>query len=218
MSLENKFVAWFDRLPHDPEQEDFVARIVFRAGDTRATESTKCEFRRTGDFDPIAIWETIRIELEDEIQGRVLAYNTNHRQVRSITLRNDNIPTSDGDTVGKLTDCLVTMANQQTRFLGAITDSFETMHETIQSMMYKEREMHEDIAVHQAALMLQEQEQQNSEPSTMEKALNIIAQTLQSKQGKFDIKSYITQNPDILDSLVADEDIITLVMEKMTKE
>jgi len=218
MSLEHKFIAWFDRLPMIDTHDDYVMRIVFRAGDTRAHETTKCEFRREHDFDPHQMWDTISMELDDEIQGRVIAYNAKHRQVRSLTLRNDNIPITDNDTVSKLTDCLVTMANQQTRFLGAITDSFETMHETIQSMMYKEREMHEDIAVHQAALMHLEHEQQNNEPSTMDKALSIIAQTMQAKQGQFDIKSYITQNPEVLDSLVSDEDIITLVMDKISKQ
>ena len=107
------------------------------------------------------------------------------------------------------------MAEEQRRFVATITDSFQTMHETIQDALFVEREHHEEMADAQLALAMSQIDSEQNKESTIDKALAMVAQAMQSKN--INIKDMILQNPDIIDEFLNDEQIIDIVTKKMTQ-
>jgi len=61
-------------------------------------------------------------------------------------------------------------------------------------------------------------EQETQQQSTADKALGIFSQVLQQKAGGDAVqtaKDLITSNPDLIDSLLADEAVVEMVMQKI---
>ena len=109
------------------------------------------------------------------------------------------------------------MADEQRRFLATITDTFETMHETVRECMHQEQDTREEISDLQVALAMEQIQNSTDAPSTADKALNIFAQVLQ-QQGKKAAESardMVLNNPEIIDELLNDDDIVSMVVEKM---
>jgi len=130
--MQRKIERWLEKLPEG------TTSIVLRAGETRQTET----ILERWEADNIADIVDKAIDLmEDEIQGRLIAYGDKGRQLRSVTIRNDN-PTGAATTsdTAILVEGLLRMADEQRRFLATITDTFETMHETVRECMHTERD------------------------------------------------------------------------------
>jgi len=205
--MHRKIERWLEKLPEDTES------IVLRAGDDRRSESI-AERWTLEDVEDIP--EQVQDILEDEIQGRLIAYGAKGRQLRSLTVRTEFRPDQVTETQA-LVDGLLRMADEQRRFLATITDSFTVMHETIQDVIYKERETQEELGDLQVALAMEQMENASNEPSTADKALGIFAQVLQGKASNpvQAAKELLKTNPEIIDSLLEDESIVDMVTQKM---
>lgn len=205
--MQAKIERWLERLP------EHTTSIVLRAGDDRRTE-TIIERWTPDDLQSI-IDETMDL-MQDEIQGRLIAYGEKGKQLRSVTIRTEYKPDNLSETEA-LVDGLLRMADEQRRFLATITDSFTVMHETIQDSILKERDTQEEIADLQVALAMEQLQSANNEPTTADKALGIFSQVLQQKQGNpvQMAKDLVSSNPEIIDALLEDESIIDLVTQKI---
>lgn len=207
--MQHKITRWLERIP------DTTYQIVFRAGETRKEESIierwVTPFEELDD-----ITDTIVETMESELVGRVIAYSDKSKQLRSMTVRAENQPTSQTSEIGLLVEGILRMSEEQRRFVATITDSFQTMHETIQDALYTEREHHEETAELQLALALEQIQNENNTESSTDKALGLFAQVLQSKAENVDIKKMILDNPNLIDQFLQDDDIISIVTEKLT--
>ncbi len=207
--MQHKITRWLERIPEDTHQ------IVFRAGDSRNEESI-IERWITPFEDLDDITDTIVDTMESELVGRLIAYSTKSKQLRSMTVRGENQPSKQTTEIGMLVEGILRMSEEQRRFVATITDSFQTMHETIQDALYTEREHHEETAELQLALALEQIQNENNTESSTDKALGLFAQVLQSKAENVDIKKMILDNPNLIDQFLQDDDIISIVTEKLT--
>lgn len=109
------------------------------------------------------------------------------------------------------------MADEQRRFLATITDTFETMHETVRECMHTERDTAEELGDMQVALAMAQLEHEQNQPSTADKALSIFAQVLQqgSANAAKTARDMVMQNPSIIDELLNDSEIVDMVVKKM---
>ena len=110
------------------------------------------------------------------------------------------------------------MADEQRRFLATITDTFETMHETVRDCLHTERDTAEELGETQIALALAQIEQETHKESTADKALSIFAQVLQQTgQAAADkARDMVLNNPSIIDELLDDPTIVQMVVNKMS--
>lgn len=209
--MHRKIERWLEKLPEGVES------IILRAGEDRRQE-TILE-RWNPDDVPNILDEALEL-MEEEVQGRLIAYGEKGKQLRSITIRND-IQTNTQTETGLLVEGILRMAEEQRRFVATITDSFQVMHETIQDALYKERDHQEEITELQLALALEQADNESNEPSTTDKALGVISQVLQAKASPGDpvqvAKDMVLNNPEIIDSLLDDESIVDLVTKKIMK-
>jgi hypothetical protein len=193
--------------------DDSVTSVTLRAGMDRRSEQTIEKWAPP--FEPENIADIVDETMQSEQQGRLIAY-CQSKQVKSISF--SNLHTIAQSETALLVDGILRMAEEQRRFVATITDSFQVMHETIQETIMKERTHHEEVAELQLAVALAEKEQEQEEKSTVQSAIEMFGTVLQAKNGqKLDIKKYLLDNPDIVDTLLKDDDIVTLVTEKMLK-
>ena len=206
--MRAKISRWLERLP------DETRTIVLRAGDSRNEESI-IEKWTTPIDDVDDIIDVVEETMSEEVQGRLIAYNDRAKQLRSVSVRGVPVQPQTSSETGMLVEGILRMAEEQRRFVATITDSFQTMHETIQDALYVEREHHEEMADAQLALAMSQMDAENNQESTIDKAMGIIAQAIQNKSGNIDIKSMILNNPDMIDAFLDDEEIISVIMSRM---
>jgi len=206
--MRTKILRWLERLPEN------TSTLVLRAGESRTDEAIIEKWTiPIEDVDDIL--DTIEDTMQEEYTGRLIAYNERAKQLRSVSVR--GVPTVQQNTseTGALIDGILRMAEEQRRFVATITDSFQTMHETIQDALFVEREHHEEMADAQLALAMSQIDSEQNKESTIDKALAMVAQAMQSKN--INLKDMILQNPDIIDEFLNDEQIIEIVTRKMTQ-
>jgi len=206
--MRSKILRWLERLPEN------TSTLVLRAGESRNDEAIIEKWSiPIEDVDDIL--DTIEDTMTEEYTGRLIAYNDRAKQLRSVSVR--GVPTVQQNTseTAALIDGILRMAEEQRRFVATITDSFQTMHETIQDALFVEREHHEEMADAQLALAMSQIDSEQNKESTIDKALAMVAQAMQSKN--INIKDMILQNPDIIDEFLNDEQIIDIVTKKMTQ-
>lgn len=206
--MRAKISRWLERLPED------TRTIVLRAGDSRNEESIIEKWTTPLD-DVDDVIDVVEETMSEEVQGRLISYNDRAKQLRSVSVRGVPVQPQTSSETGMLVEGILRMAEEQRRFVATITDSFQTMHETIQDALYVEREHHEEMADAQLALAMSQMDAENNQESTMDKAMGIIAQAIQNKSGNVDIKSMILNNPDMIDAFLDDEEIINVIMSKI---
>lgn len=206
--MQRKIERWIERLPEG------TTSIVLRAGDTRQTETI---LERWEPDNVAAIVDECLDLMEDEIQGRLIAYGEKGRQLRSVTIRNDQVTGQAATDTQILVEGLLRMADEQRRFLSTITDTFETMHETVRECMHTERDTQEEIGDLQIALAMAQMEQETNQQSTADKALSIFSQVLQQKTGDTvkAAKDMLFSNPEIIDDLLDDPSVVEMVLKKI---
>jgi len=193
--------------------DENVTSVTLRAGMDRRSEQTIEKWAPP--FEPENIADIVDETMQSEQQGRLIAY-CQSKQIKSISF--SNLHTIAQSETALLVDGILRMAEEQRRFVATITDSFQVMHETIQETIMKERTHHEEVAELQLAVALAEKEQEQEDKSTVQSAIEMFGTVLQAKNGqKLDIKKYLLDNPDIVDTLLKDDDIVTLVTDKMIK-
>jgi len=204
--MRSKILRWLERLPEN------TSTLVLRAGESR-TDEVIIEKWSIPIEDVDDILDTIEDTMTEEYTGRLIAYNERAKQLRSVSVRGvPNVQQNTSET-GALIDGILRMAEEQRRFVATITDSFQTMHETIQDALFVEREHHEEMADAQLALAMSQIDSEQNKESTIDKALAMVAQAMQSKN--INLKDMILQNPDIIDDFLNDEQIIEIVTKKM---
>jgi len=206
--MRAKISRWLERLPED------TRTIVLRAGDSRNEESIIEKWTTPLD-DVDDVIDVVEETMSEEVQGRLIAYNDRAKQLRSVSVRGVPVQPQTASETGMLVEGILRMAEEQRRFVATITDSFQTMHETIQDALFVEREHHEEMADAQLALAMSQMDAENNQESTIDKAMGIIAQAIQNKSGNVDIKSMILNNPDMIDAFLDDEEIISVIMSRM---
>jgi len=206
--MQRKIQRWLEKLPEE------TTHIILRAGDDRRTETI---LERWQPDDVANILDEALELMQDEIQGRLIAYGEKGKQLRSVSIRNDFQESHAQTDTAILVEGLLRMADEQRRFLATITDTFETMHETVRECMHTEQDTREEISDLQVALAMEQIQNESNEPSTADKALSIFAQVLQSqgKKAAQSAKDMVLNNPEIIDELLNDADIVSMVVEKM---
>lgn len=209
-----KIERWLERVPED------TTSIILRAGDDRRTESILERWTFPNTELQTIIDDTID-HMQDEIQGRLICYDSKGKQLRAMTIRNleaNHTASGESDTA-ILVDGLLRMADEQRRFLAAITESFTTMHETLQDAIFQEREHHEELTNAQLAIAIAEMQNEQATQSSTDRALEMVASVLQNKAkatATTSARDMVLNNPDIIDELLADSDIVDLVTKKIT--
>lgn len=205
--MHQKITRWVERLP------ETVSHVVLRAGEDRRSETILDRWEH--DNLNNIVDESLDL-MEDETQGRLIAYSDKGKQLRSVTIRNDVEHQAMSDT-GLLVEGLLRMADEQRRFLATITDTFETMHETVRECMHTEQDTREELSDLQVALAMEQLQNASDEPSTADKALSIFAQVLQNqgKKAAQSAKDMVLNNPEIIDELLNDETIVSMVTAKI---
>lgn len=206
--MQRKIQRWLEKLPEE------TTHIILRAGDDRRTE-TILERWQPDDVGNI-LDESLEL-MADEVQGRLIAYGEKGKQLRSVSIRNDFQDSHAQTETQILVEGLLRMADEQRRFLATITDTFETMHETVRECMHTEQDTREEISDLQVALAMEQLQNESNEPSTADKALSIFAQVLQSQGKKTaqSAKDLVMNNPEIIDELLNDETIVDMVTRKI---
>jgi len=206
--MQRKIERWIERLPEG------TTSIVLRAGETRQTETI---LERWEPDNVAAIVDEALDLMEDEIQGRLIAYGEKGRQLRSVTVRNEQTTGTAATDTQILVEGLLRMADEQRRFLSTITDTFETMHETVRECMHTERDTQEEIGDLQIALAMAQMEQETQQQSTADKALGIFSQVLQQKTADSvkQAKDLLFNNPELIDDLLNDETVVEMVLKKI---
>ena len=206
--MQRKIQRWLEKLPEE------TTHIILRAGDDRRTE-TILERWQPDDV-PNILDEALEL-MQDEIQGRLIAYGEKGKQLRSVSIRNDFQDSQPQTDTAILVEGLLRMADEQRRFLATITDTFETMHETVRECMHTEQDTREELSDLQVALAMEQLQNESNEPSTADKALSIFAQVLQSqgKKAAQSAKDMVLNNPEIIDELLNDETIVNMVTTKI---
>ena len=206
--MHQKITRWVERLP------ETVSHVVLRAGEDRRSETIldRWEYDNLNNI----VDESLDL-MEDETQGRLIAYSEKGKQLRSVTIRNDIEQQAQSDT-GLLVEGLLRMADEQRRFLATITDTFETMHETVRECMHTEQDTREELSDLQVALAMEQLQNESTEPSTADKALSIFAQVLQQKTSDAvqSARDMVLNNPSIIDELLDDDQIVSMVAEKLS--
>jgi hypothetical protein len=209
--MHSRITRWIERLP------ETTTTLTLRAGDDRRNEDIIEKWAvPIDDIDDII--DTVSETMAEELTGRLIAYDTKGIQKRSMSVRGSQ-PTRETTTseVGMLVEGLIRMSEEQRRFLATITDSFQTMHDTIQDAIFQEREHHEEMADAQLALALSENESQKDSVSTTDRALGLIAQAIQSKT-HIDIDDVANNLSDEqIEALMQNEKIVTKVMDFLQK-
>jgi hypothetical protein len=206
--MQRKIQRWLEKLPEE------TTHIILRAGDDRRTEAI---LERWQPDDVANILDEALELMQDEVQGRLIAYGEKGKQLRSVSIRNDFQDSHAQTDTQILVEGLLRMADEQRRFLATITDTFETMHETVRECMHTEQDTREEISDLQVALAMEQLQNESNEPSTADKALNIFAQVLQSqgKKAAQSAKDMVLNNPEIIDELLNDETIVNMVTQKI---
>lgn len=206
--MQRKIQRWLEKLPEE------TTHIILRAGDDRRTETI---LERWQPDDVANILDESLELMQDEIQGRLIAYGEKGKQLRSVSIRNDFQDSHPQTDTAILVEGLLRMADEQRRFLATITDTFETMHETVRECMHTEQDTREEISDLQVALAMEQLQNESNEPSTADKALSIFAQVLQSqgKKAAESARDMVLNNPEIIDELLNDETIVNMVTSKI---
>jgi hypothetical protein len=206
--MQRKIQRWLEKLPEE------TTHIILRAGDDRRTETI---LERWQPDDVANILDESLELMQDEIQGRLIAYGEKGKQLRSVSIRNDFQDSHPQTDTAILVEGLLRMADEQRRFLATITDTFETMHETVRECMHTEQDTREELSDLQVALAMEQLQNESNEPSTADKALSIFAQVLQSqgKKAAQSAKDMVLNNPEIIDELLNDETIVNMVTSKI---
>lgn len=206
--MQRKIQRWLEKLPEE------TTHIILRAGDDRRTETI---LERWQPDDVANILDEALELMQDEIQGRLIAYGEKGKQLRSVSIRNDFQESHPQTDTAILVEGLLRMADEQRRFLATITDTFETMHETVRECMHTEQDTREELSDLQVALAMEQLQNESNEPSTADKALSIFAQVLQSqgKKAAQSAKDMVLNNPEIIDELLNDETIVNMVTSKI---
>ena len=206
--MQRKIQRWLEKLPEE------TTHIILRAGDDRRTEAI---LERWQPDDVANILDEALELMQDEVQGRLIAYGEKGKQLRSVSIRNDFQDSHTQTDTQILVEGLLRMADEHRRFLATITDTFETMHETVRECMHTEQDTREEISDLQVALAMEQLQNESNEPSTADKALSIFAQVLQSqgKKAAQSAKDMVLNNPEIIDELLNDETIVNMVTQKI---
>jgi hypothetical protein len=208
--MNAKISRWLERMPDQTHQ------IILRAGDSRADETIIEKWILPID-DYADVVDVVADVMESEIQGRLIAYDGKSKQLRSLSVRSTTQTTNQPTETGMLVEGILRMAEEQRRFVATITDSFQTMHETIQDAIFVEREHHEEMADAQLAIAMSQMEHEQNQTSTTDKALQMFADVLNSRKN-IDLKKTILENPNLIDSFLDDEEIVNLVMAKFSQK
>jgi len=206
--MQRKIERWLEKLP------EHTTHIILRAGDDRRSET----ILERWEPDNLACIVDECLELmQDEHQGRLIAYGEKGKQLRSVSIRNELQEGQQQSETAILVEGLLRMADEQRRFLATITDTFETMHETVRECMHQEQDTRDEISDLQVALAMEQLQSESQETSTADKALNIFAQVLQSQGAKAaqSAKDMVLNNPEIIDELLNDETIVSMVTSKI---
>lgn len=206
--MRHKITRWLERLNDD------CTSLVLRAGDTRQSESIIEKWQVPFD-DVDDIIDTVEETMQEEFTGRLIAYNERAKQLRSLSVR--GIPDAAQQTAsetGMLIEGILRMAEEQRRFVATITDSFQTMHETIQDALHVEREHHEEMADAQLALALAQVDNETQKESTIDKALEMVAHAMQNGKTS-SLRDTIINNPAIIDDFLNDEEIVQIITNRM---
>ena len=209
--MHSRIIRWVERLP------ETVTGLTLRAGDDRRSENIIDKWEiPINDIDEIV--DTVEVTMSEELTGRLIAYDSKGVQKRSMSVRG-SAPARETTTseVGMLVEGLIRMSEEQRRFLATITDSFQTMHDTIQDAIFVEREHHEEMAEQQLAVALLETQQESQTQSTTDRALGLMAQALQSRNAP-DLNSMVDNlTEEQIADLMQNEKLVAKITEFLTK-
>ena len=125
--------------------------------------------------------------MRDEIKGRFIAYKKG-TAIGTVTIQGENkIDQQNGEVNTALTDCILRLVEENRRTMATINDNSTMLHETLQDLIQVEREHHLDSAQQAFDLEVASFQANANKQSTTDKALGLIAQTLQAKSMSVDV-------------------------------
>jgi hypothetical protein len=160
-------------------------RIVLRVGQNRKDELAVTQWKHIDDLEEF-IDDAVDL-MRDEIKGRFIAYKKG-TAIGTVTIQGENkIDQQNGEVNTALTDCILRLVEENRRTMATINDNSTMLHETLQDLIQVEREHHLDSAQQAFDLEVASFQANANKQSTTDKALGLIAQTLQAKSMAVDV-------------------------------
>jgi len=160
-------------------------RIVLRVGQNRKDELAVTQWKHIDDLEEF-IDDAVDL-MRDEIKGRFIAYKKG-TAIGTVTIQGENkIDQQNGEVNTALTDCILRLVEENRRTMATINDNSTMLHETLQDLIQVEREHHLDSAQQAFDLEVASFQANANKQSTTDKALGLIAQTLQAKSMSVDV-------------------------------
>lgn len=160
-------------------------RIVLRVGQNRKDELAVTQWKHIDDLEEF-IDDAVDL-MRDEIKGRFIAYQKG-TAIGTVTIQGENkIDRQNGEVNTALTDCILRLVEENRRTMATINDNSTMLHETLQDLIQVEREHHLDSAQQAFDLEVASFQANANKQSTTDKALGLIAQTLQAKNMSLDV-------------------------------
>ncbi len=160
-------------------------RIVLRVGQNRKDELAVTQWKHIDDLEEF-IDDAVDL-MRDEIKGRFIAYKKG-TAIGTVTIQGENkIDQQNSEVNTALTDCILRLVEENRRTMATINDNSTMLHETLQDLIQVEREHHLDSAQQAFDLEVASFQANANKQSTTDKALGLIAQTLQAKSMSVDV-------------------------------
>ena len=197
--MRAKIERWLEKLEdnyplidNDSDSETYnqsigidLDRIVLRVGQNRKDELAVTQWKHIDDLEEF-IDDAVDL-MRDEIKGRFIAYKKG-TAIGTVTIQGENkIDQQNGEVNTALTDCILRLVEENRRTMATINDNSTMLHETLQDLIQVEREHHLDSAQQAFDLEVASFQANANKQSTTDKALGLIAQTLQAKSMSVDV-------------------------------
>ena len=197
--MRAKIEKWLEKLEdnyplidNDTDSETYqqsigidLDRIVLRVGQNRKDELAVTQWKNIDDLEEF-IDDAVDL-MRDEIKGRFIAYQRG-TAIGTVTIQGENkIDRQNSEVNTALTDCILRLVEENRRTMATINDNSTMLHETLQEMIQVEREHHLDSAQQAIDLEVANFHAQANRQSTTDKALGLIAQTLNSRNMAIDV-------------------------------
>ena len=214
-----KIERFIERLPVDTSQ------IVMRAGNTRQEETICGKYSFPVD-DVTEFIDAVFDDLpEDNTKFRLIALDDKGRQHKAITI----IPpqqATQGSELQIMVQGFLSMVQENRRVMSVLAGVIEDREETLEYVLHnliqtKEDQIESDLAIGTLEMeksLLQEAQESSVKEKALNLAENALAKMMTPPQITSEsLKQLVKQNPSIIDEIMKDEELVSLIGDRLLK-
>lgn len=220
-----KLESWLEQLA-----EVEPCKLVVRAGEARQSQSIIARYEiviHDGVITSPTVEEIEDVMLsngfhDDKPYVRCIGYDEKGRQLKSVSLKHEQ----KNNDQHSLVDGILAMAGEMRRFVSTINTTLEAREETLQHIIDQLMiAKHSEIESHAASIALDMELQKQEEMSgsdSKERALSlaesVVGQMMGARLSPAAIKDLILGSPELIDSLLEDDQVVAAVGAKFMKK